>query len=282
MIINLFTDIGMYTDYRYGLRTYNFIFSRVGEFYSACLLWLIVITANFHYNKKSLSDIIAIVLILINMCSTLRTRAFAFAILYVMLYFTYIIRKNGKIKPIYFVATIIILFFLSDDQLTKYYTNETARYALFKYGFVTAKNYFPLGSGFATYGTAIAQQYYSPLYYTYNFSKYWGLGSDFSAFLTDNYWPAVMGEFGFFGLILMAVLLISVIKHSISFTDNKYSKLCVVFGFASLLVSSIASSSFFACTRILVFMLFIACNSTTKSEKEHLINEHNYGIHTNL
>ena len=50
MILNLFANIGMHTDYRYGMRAYNFLYSRVGDFYNACVLWIIILTCIIFYD----------------------------------------------------------------------------------------------------------------------------------------------------------------------------------------------------------------------------------------
>ena len=52
MILNFFANIGMHTDYRYGMRAYNFLYSRVGDFYNACVLWIIILTASLYYRNS--------------------------------------------------------------------------------------------------------------------------------------------------------------------------------------------------------------------------------------
>lgn len=256
MAINLFADIGMHTDYRYGVRAYNFIFTRVGDFYSSCVLWIIVLTASLFYKEKR-STKFFIVLALINMCSSLRSRAWGFALLYVILYYAFCIRKEKKFKWWYLMPFALLIYFIAADQFIFYFTGDRARNVLLRYGIITAKNFFPVGSGFATYGTAIAQKNYSALYHIYNFSAYWGLSPQYGSFLTDNYWPAVMAEFGFIGAGFMALLIFRVIRKLVSVTDNPLSKTCVCFGFGTLLLASLASSSFFSCTALVIFLCLI-------------------------
>jgi len=83
MILNLLANVGMYTDYRYGIRAYNFLFSRVGELYGAAILWIIVFTVEY-YIRKNKSSLWFVLLSLLNICSTLRSRAIAFALLYLL------------------------------------------------------------------------------------------------------------------------------------------------------------------------------------------------------
>lgn len=253
LVINLFADIGMHTDYRYGLRSYNFIFTRVGNFYSACVIWIIILTASMFYNKSRRMPVY-IVLAIVNMCSTLRSRAFGFALLYVIVFYAFIVRKEKSFRWWYSLFFLILSYFIAADQFNFYFSGNRARRVLLKYGILTARLYFPYGSGFATYGTAIAQRYYSPLYYKYGFPLYWGLSPDYRAFLTDDFWPAVMAELGMPGIAFMAALLILVILKTVGMTDNQYSKVCVYFGFGTLLMSSLIASSFFSCTTLVIFM----------------------------
>lgn len=257
MIVNLFFDIGMHTDYRYGFRSYNFIFTRVGDFYSSCILWILVLTAELYYKDKRNAHLF-IALALINMCSTMRSRAWGFSILYVILYYAFVIRKERRFKWWHAIPFGLLVYFIAADQFSFYFSGDRARNVLLRYGLVTARNYFPFGSGFATYGTAIAQRYYSSLYDQYNFSSYWGLSSSYGSFLTDNYWPAVMAEFGFIGAIIMAVLIYLLIKKVAKGIDNKYSKINIYFGFGTLIISSLASSSFFSCTTLVVLMCLVS------------------------
>ena len=256
MILNFFANIGMHTDYRYGMRAYNFLYSRVGDFYNACVLWIIILTASLYY-RNSKNTKLFIVLALINMCATLRSRAWGYALLFVILYYALIIRKEGKFRWWYMAAFAAMVSFISADQFSYYFSGNRARKVLLKYGFITAINYFPLGSGFATYGTAIAQRHYSKLYQIYNFSLYWGLSPDRRSFLTDNFWRAVMAEMGFIGAVLMAILLCIVASKFLRVTDNKYSKVCVYFGLGTLFLSSLIASSFFSCTPLMIIMCVI-------------------------
>ena len=256
MILNFLANIGMHTDYRYGMRAFNFLYSRVGDFYNACVLWIIILTASLYY-RNSKNTKLFIVLALINMCATLRSRAWGYALLFVILYYALIIRKEGKFRWWYMAAFAAMVSFISADQFSYYFSGNRARKVLLKYGFITARNYFPLGSGFATYGTAIAQRHYSELYRIYNFSLYWGLSPDRRSFLTDNFWPAVMAEMGFIGAVLMAILLCIVASKFLRVTDNKYSKVCVYFGLGTLFLSSLIASSFFSCTPLMIIMCVI-------------------------
>ncbi len=190
------------------------------------------------------------------MISTLRTRAILFALLYVMGYFYFVKGKRIKIKLRYIILFFAIALYIALPKINHYYVENTrtARYVLVEYGIVTAKEYFPIGAGYGTYGTFAAKEYYSQLYYKYYFNQYHGLSKNYGAFLTDDYWPAILGEFGFTGFILMMILLIRILILIIKNKDIK-SKFGSLFGYMVLLMSSLVTGSFFSTSSVIIMIL---------------------------
>ena len=254
-IINVFYDIGMYTDVSYGLRSFHFIFGRVGNLNNFCVRSLLIFTLALYLNNEETKNkktnkstiIIFIIMNLFLMISTLRTRAFASAILYFFGYLYFVKGKRIKIKLRYIIPIILVLLYIALPKINYFYNNTTrARNVLLTYGIQTAKNYYPIGAGFASYGTSSAQDYDSSLHKKYNFDSYYGLSTDDGFFLTDNYWPAIMGEVGFFGAIIMLIILIKIFKLIINETkNNNIKRFGSIFVFVTLLISSLVSSSFF-------------------------------------
>jgi hypothetical protein len=67
-----------------------------------------------------------------------------------------------------------------------------------------ALSHAPLGVGFSRYGSFLAGVFYSPEYQARGYEAVWGLGPDRpgeQTFLTDTFWPAILGETGFLGLV---------------------------------------------------------------------------------
>jgi hypothetical protein len=102
-----------------------------------------------------------------------------------------------------------ILVFTGDEYLTN--PDRVARVRLTLDAPRLAAEYFPLGAGFGRFGSAVARANYSPEYLRLGYLNVWGLGDDAEdgKFLTDTFWPAVIGETGFFGLITYLSLLIA-------------------------------------------------------------------------
>lgn len=116
--------------------------------------------------------------------------------------------------------------------------------------------YFPLGAGFGTFGSDVAATQYSPLYKKYGFNSIYGMRQGETYFLNDNYWPMVMGQFGFFGTMLILVALIKFMRMTINSTkENKYMYFSTFCALGFLLLSSVASKSYSEFSSICVFIL---------------------------
>jgi hypothetical protein len=130
--------------------------------------------------------------------------------------------------------------------ITEGATEKVARDVLYKTGFKIANQYFPLGSGFATYGGWIARSYYSPLYLKYGFTKVWGLQKiGNSEFLNDTFWPYIYGQFGFIGCILYFWILLILMKVSYNIFRTTTSPYVRIAGLTCLLalIESLSESS---------------------------------------
>lgn len=88
---------------------------------------------------------------------------------------------------------------------------------------------------------------YSSLYYVYNLSNIYGLGSTFTAYLSDSFWPMIIAQFGFFGMILYFFCikkLFNRIQLTYKKNENNYIYYCKALALIYLLISSIAESAF--------------------------------------
>lgn len=91
-----------------------------------------------------------------------------------------------------------------------------ARVMLYETAFKILKDDFPLGEGFGRYGGFISSKYYSPVYSKYNLDVVYGLeraeDRDGENFISDTYWPMIIGESGALGLVIFILLLIRLFK----------------------------------------------------------------------
>lgn len=122
---------------------------------------------------------------------------------------------------------------------------ETARGALTSRSLAVAADHFPLGSGWATFGSNFSIEPYSPLYYTYHMNTVWGLSPDYSEFVCDSFWPSLLAQTGWFGLLFFASALV-VVARGISqmWKQNRFRYASALVLFVYLLISSTCETAF--------------------------------------
>ena len=179
------------------------------------------------------------------MCMTLRTKAFAIAVVVIMLCYYILIRKK-RIKFNKVVIMGVLIFLVSYSQIQFYFINnkeDSARAMLLEKSIIIAKDHFPLGSGFGTYGSYSSGIYYSPLYYKYKLSNVHGLQFYNRSFISDSFWPMILAQFGILGPILYITFIIVLLKNIQMIKDlNMYASGTIIIIF--LIIASISESAF--------------------------------------
>lgn len=248
-ILNQIIDLGMRDDIRYGMYCFSYIYDTAAIFSWYCYMFILVLSIDLlnGVNRKR------IIFVLLNMCLWLftgRSRGFAFCAIYIMLVLLLrmyeIKQKQLKIKIGYFVMLGLLGVIVAWNQLVFYFTTTTeARSILLYVGIDLFKKYFPLGAGLATFGTAAAQKYYSPVYGIYGLSNRHGFTFDNPLYLTDNFWPAVIGETGLIGLVIFLVTLYFAFKYLYKkCNQTNMARMIIIFFIVTILSSSIATSIF--------------------------------------
>lgn len=133
-----------------------------------------------------------------------------------------------------------------------------ARFALYATSFQIFKDYFPFGSGLATFGTHASGAYYSEIYKEYEIDGIWGLSKHYPYFISDTYYPS-LAQFGVVGALLFAIFWIYLCKKAYTYFKKTYdSKLTtiviVVSGYFA--IENIADATFTS-NRGLFFMMFL-------------------------
>ncbi len=277
-ILNFFVDIGMGDEIRYGIRSFHFIIQGgAGQFALCCYLYMVILNADLQYEpSKKKQKIFFIILTLIVWGATLRSRAFSYIAIFITSYFIIVKQKKFKFKFrfIFMAAPLLYLFCIS--QFDTYFGNaKTARANFVLVAFSLIKKYFPFGSGFATFGTDAAAVYYSDIYYKYGLNHIFGLFPDNPIFSHDTYWPAILGQFGVIGGLLMVLLIYYTFKAMFSHVrGNKYLFNVVLFVCYVCVFSSIATATFFHFMTVGLFFVCLVCldnsvpvqNGTYKAE----------------
>ena len=150
---------------------------------------------------------------------TLRIRLFGFAVFFVVL-FVYILLFRRKVHLPIVLAGTAGAFIIGRKRLYDFYFSPYA-YTMARGQFAVnsldiARQNFPFGSGFGTFGSRLAQVHYSPLYYKYNMMLILGLSPEHSNYACDTFFPVILAESGWIGfaayLCLIIFLIILVFK----------------------------------------------------------------------
>ncbi len=231
--------------YRFGLKPVQLFFSHP----TVLLYAMLFLLSNFILFKDeeilNKNDIIVICCDMLVMCMTLRTKAFAIALVTVLLcYYIFIRKKYIKFNKIIVLGAMILL--VAYSQIQVYFVNnkeDSARAMLLEKSIVVAKDHFPLGSGFGTYGSFSSGVYYSPLYYKYKLSNVHGLQFYNRSFISDSFWPMILAQFGFFGVVLYITFIVVLFKNIQKIKNlNMYAAGAIIIIF--LIIASTSESAF--------------------------------------
>jgi hypothetical protein len=158
----------------------------------------------------------------------------------------------ASLGPLVVVLAAGPLSALVATDVSTYSASTSARSLLAAGGVALANQNFPLGIGFGRYGSAVAAQDYSPVYYELGFAERWGLGPGPEAgrFLVDTQWPSLLGEVGWLGTACFAAgllcLLLSLARRTS--TDEaplvRWIRIAGIAWMLQLLVEAVASPAF--------------------------------------
>lgn len=270
-IVNIFKNINMSYDVRYGIRSFAFVFGTPGLVINQMTYALIFFTC-YKINSSKLNVNIFIGLTLIIIAATLRARAFILIIVYVGLYFFSLILKSKHYKLKILIGSLVVTI-SGFSQFEYYFLNGS--YITPRERFVTGagilmKEYWPFGSGFGTFGSSAAAQNYSNIYYQLGFSSLRGLSPDNQLFLNDNYFPMIFGQLGILGGMIFVIILI---LFATSFVTNFFVNKCagnkLISGFviADIFLSSVQSSYLAHYSNVALIFIAMFCFGTLKKGK---------------
>lgn len=242
-------------EYRYFMNSMSLMFPHVTYLAAASAIILILLGTC----SCSWSNLVCMVMItFVGMC-TLRSKAIGFFLIYWVLYVIIFILKYKKYKSAMILGGFVGVI-AAWGQIWHTFFNESTfspRKVMLKDSFQLLLDRFPFGTGYGSFGSTIASSNYSGLYTKLGYEEYNGMNPENTSFLTDSFWPEILGQFGFVGTVLFIVVVIYFLK--LSFEKMKIS---INTGFAMLMtmiyliIASVAESSFFNPTSFLFFIMF--------------------------
>lgn len=235
-IVNLFVLTPWSYDVRYGIKSFEFFFSN-----PAALGQLMIIALAVFDNIESKLNLHKVIALFV-MILTLRSGIIAIVFIYVTL--SFFMKNTRRIQWYHIVFLGIGAVAVGFGMIKEYYLSQsTLRYTLLHYGLVVSKRFLPLGSGFATYGSQMAYDYYSPLYYEFGFDNMWGLNKTYGGIVNDNYWPMVLAQIGVIGAVFQVILLIAEFRIVITQQRKKINRKMALVLFLNLVISTTASAN---------------------------------------
>lgn len=124
---------------------------------------------------------------------------------------------------------------------------DQARSVMTIKSYYIANDFFPFGSGAGTYASTPSYKLgYSDVYYMYDISEIWGASPDKPDFLTDVFWPKIIAQSGWVGLVIYLVFFWQIFSAAIvGIANNKdrASWLCATICI-SVLVFSFAATPY--------------------------------------
>lgn len=270
VLLNVFTGIfPVYSDQRFFLYSQELFFGHPTYLGSTCIVLICLMIGMRDYTEKS--NIIYILLTMLVSLVTFRYKILVF-LLFCPLLIYYSLKKR-QINKLFFIVIIVVGFLFSYQQIKYYYVSNSsfARSVLTVTSINIANDFFPVGTGFATFGSYQSGVYYSPVYHKYGIDRVWGISKSYPKFISDTFWPMLIGQFGYLGLmffIFYVAFFFSLISKLRQLNlDYYYSALaCLIY----LLISSTAESSFVQPYAVLFFYIIGAYISQLEYYSDYL------------
>lgn len=261
-IVNIPLNFLENEDVRFGLNTVSIGFSHPTELAFFAIISMTIILLYYNYTNKTKGELPIIIASSLLVLLTGRSKAIAFMCVYIILFYFMKLIKKFKLK--YFIFLIPIMVYISLPRIISEFFNGARGY-LYTAGYQIAKDFFPLGTGFGTFGSFISREFYSPLYYEYGLSNIWGLSPSTPYYIADTYWAMIMGETGFLGVILLILVLYFIFIQFLKGYQDYKSKL-IVFGLICYtVVTSIAEPIYSSNKCAALFMILALFMTIRKS-----------------
>ena len=166
-------------------------------------------------------------------------------VLYFLLIFIVVLALAWNKLYFYFVEGSNDIVNATTDDLSEM-SDNFARPILYAVGFLVFLDYFPFGSGLASYASFASADPYSNLYYDYGVNYVYGLSPEFSDFICDAYYPT-LAQFGVVGLLLFFGLWIYLFGYMRRLDRSqsllvRYPCILILMGIVFVLIESIGST----------------------------------------
>jgi hypothetical protein len=204
-----------------------------------------------------------------------------------MLFFSGIARFKLNFKSICIIFGMLASVVLVAWQKISFYfvqaitnTSEAdpdmiARFVLYRTTPDILRDYFPFGSGLASYATHSSGEFYSKIYSDYGIDMVWGISKSYHNFISDTFYPS-LAQVGVAGIVLYALFWLYIVRKNISFylkdkATNLPGMIIVMLIVGFLTIESTTGSTFIAqggfCVMMLMGLVLSDMNRNNGQEK---------------
>lgn len=239
------------SEYRYFTYSIQLFYPHPQHLATACIILVCALASSEMKIKGNMVYILMLSFVIIR---TLRVKAIGFVALFFLLLVCVCV-LHIRSPLLLFVPLICCGVFIGWEQIQTYFFNYAQARAILTWDSLKiASQYFPFGAGFATFGSYMAYVHYSPLYRSFGYNHLYGMAQNAGGFLSDTFWPIVIAQFGYFGLLLFLLILISFLLIIVEI-KNKPGYLAGLSILIYMLISSTSESSFFNPFATLYFII---------------------------
>jgi hypothetical protein len=225
-------------------------------FYGACVTALALIYLYCGQDSKK-DKFMFILMLSVGLFST-RSKFYGLYALAIMLILLSPYLKNIKInfKTILLAAIVIsVIIIVAWQKIDLYFAISgedevdkglLARITLYMTTPEILRDYFPFGSGFASFASFYSGVYYSDIYVKYGIDKIWAMNSTHYSYIADTYYPC-LAQFGIVGMILFAGFFFYLIRKSyLMFKQNLQTRYFIITTLiiCYFLIDSVADGTF--------------------------------------
>ncbi|MDR1556039.1 MAG: O-antigen ligase domain-containing protein [Tannerellaceae bacterium] len=204
---------------------------------------------------------------------------------FVILFFSNIKQFRWNFRNILILLSMLaVMTFVAWEKIYLYFyqsiTDEVekdmiARYVLYVTSPDILRDYFPFGSGFASYATHVSGLYYSHIYTDYGIDGVWGLSRRHHSFVADTYYPSLV-QFGVAGIVLYILFWVYICKRAFAFygkTKNIHFLIISILIVGFLGIEGTSDSTFISNRGVFVMMLLGLILAEMKQEQQELPGE---------
>jgi hypothetical protein len=185
----------------------------------------------FFCSKYTLPDKITFLLLLSIGILSGRSKFYGFYALafFIIIAFSFIRQLKLNAKTVLFgLLMLTVILFVAREKIYFYFyqtvTGEIdrdmiARYVLYQTAPEILHDYFPFGSGFASYGSFASGLYYSHIYVDYGIDGVWGMTKSYYSFIADTYYPS-LAQFGVAGILLYITFWLYILRKTWLFFEK--------------------------------------------------------------